>query len=225
MTPPDLKASVLVPLEELVKMESAVAGLQEQHSFAMWLISTIFAQVSGMELEPEESGLLKILSNSLCAAMAQQASTSHGLAAFLVNLRRTHFSKFLHPAVMEGQRTRLMSSPLFSSDLFDQEVLGQVREEFAGDAVTSSNLSFTSWFAKSFLRKHAESSSVSGLATFVVQPASPVVPPTAWTSSAAAPPAKPVARYKGKGGRKGRYFKKKGPAASTSKNKQPDLPK
>ena len=206
-------------------MESALAGMQEQHSFAMWLISTIFAQFSGMELDPEDSELLKNLSTSLCVAMAHQANTSHGLSAFLVNLRRTHFSKFLHPAVMEGQRTRLMSSPLFALDLFDPEVLSQVREEFAGDAVTSGNLSFTSWFAKSFLKKHKESSSVAGLATSVVQPASPVVPPTASTSSAAAPPAKPAARYKGKGGRKGRYFKKKGPAASTSKNKQADLTK
>ena len=162
-----------------------------------------------MELDPEEADLFKGLSSFLCLAMVQQATTSHNLTAFLVNLRRLHYAKFLHPAVMEGQKAKLLSSPIFSPDLFDQEVVAKVQEQFSGNAVTSGNLSVTSWFAKEFLKKQATaSSSVASLAASTPRPGTPLVPPaTASTSSSYTRPAK----QQGKGGwhKKG---KGKGPA-------------
>ena len=158
-------------------MEAALSCQQEMQSFAMWIVSTIFAQVAGMELDPEEADLFKGFSSSLCLAMIHQITSSHHLSAFLVNLRRTHYSKFLHPAVMEGQKAMLLSSPVFSSSLFDPEIVARVQEEFKGDAVTSGNLSMTSWFASEFLKRQASASkSVDSLAATAPRPGTPLVP-------------------------------------------------
>ena len=70
------KANVSVPLEDLVKVEAALSAQQEMQSFAMWIISTIFAQVAGMELDPEEAELFKGFSSSLCLAMIHHLTQS-----------------------------------------------------------------------------------------------------------------------------------------------------
>ena len=156
--------------------------------------------------------------------MVDQASASHGLSV-LVDIRRNHFAKFLHPAILEGQKNSLFSSPIFSADLIDQSVCKRVLEEFSGDAVTSGNLSITSWFAQGFLkRKVSEASSVAGLAAAVGAAASPVVPPGASSSSTPAPPpakAPEKTYYRGKKG-KGQG---KGKPAQTPASQKQDLPK
>ena len=191
------KGNVSVPLEDLVKVEAALSAQQEMQSFALWIISTVFAQVSRMELDPEEVELFKGFSSSLCLSMVHQTTTSHNLSAFLVNLRRSHYAKFLHPAVLEGQKKTLLSSPVFSPDLFDQALVAQVHQQLQGDAVTSSNLSVTSWFAKEVMRKQSLApQSMASRAPKAPLPGSPLVPPV----SASAPKTYVRPKPKGRGG-------------------------
>ena len=58
------KTSVSVPLDDIVHMEASLAAQQEAQSFALWILSTVFTYVSGMELDPEDADLFRNLSSS-----------------------------------------------------------------------------------------------------------------------------------------------------------------
>ena len=51
------KAQVLVNLEDIVKMETALATQQEAQSFVMWLISMVFAEITSLELDIDQAAM------------------------------------------------------------------------------------------------------------------------------------------------------------------------
>ena len=139
-TPVNSSASVLVPLDELKKLELAAINLQEAQSFASWMVSTIFGYARESGFEPPDPSLYSKISSSVSLSLVEQSKIAHAMSACLSTLRRQHFLKHCAPTVTESQKSRLAASSPFSKFLFDPDVLTKVAEEFEGTAATQHHL-------------------------------------------------------------------------------------
>ena len=135
--------SVLIPLKEIVQMENSLLSLQENQSFTLWIISTLFSMIDEAGLTKSDPDLVNQMSESLSMSMVNQTTISHLLTSYMVGRRRDHFISHLPKSVTLSQKRRLAASSPFSENLFDPEVLGRVISEFKGDLTTSAHVAMT----------------------------------------------------------------------------------
>ena len=163
-TPPK-NASVLVPLEELRKLEAAFAQQQEILSFIGWLISAQYRYVDQSGFIPVDKPLYDRLCESLARALEDANRSSFGFSAFINLIKKSHYLQFAAPSVTSGQKGRLTASDPFAELIFDPETLKDVSSEFDNDVTTSSHVTLSKAVSKSLYlsskRKREDSSSSS----------------------------------------------------------------
>ena len=137
---PPKNASVLVPLEELRKLEAAFSHQQEILSFIGWLVSAQYKYVDDSGFVPVDKALYDRLCESLARALEDANRSSFAFSAYTNLLKKSHFLQFAAPSVTSGQKGRLLASDPFSEDLFDPETLKEVSTEFDNDVATTSHV-------------------------------------------------------------------------------------
>ena len=135
--------SVTIPLEEITRVEESLLSLQENQSFSLWIISTLFSMIDEAGLTKSDPDLITQMSESLSLSMVHQTNISHLLTSYMVGRRKDHLISHLPKAVTKSQRRRLAASSPFSTKLFDPEVLDRVISEFNGDMNTSAQYAMT----------------------------------------------------------------------------------
>ena len=137
---PSSSASVLVPLEEVRWLESALIGLEETQSFSFWIVSALVACVKENGFQAPDPALFSRMTSSLSLALVDLAKTAFAMSSFCTLTRRAHFLKHVTLAAIEGQKARLLGSFPFQSDVFDASTLPSVLSEYDGAAATTSHL-------------------------------------------------------------------------------------
>ena len=138
------KGSVFIPLEEITQMESTLMRIQENQSFAMWTISTLFSWLDEAGLTKIDPEMVGQMSNSLSYAMASQCTLSHQISSYLVAQRRDHYLQQLPSTITKSQKNRLAATSPFSKQLFDPELLEKITSDFKADMATSAQVAWTS---------------------------------------------------------------------------------
>ena len=107
--------------------------MQENQSFSLWIISTLFDLLHECGFTYPKPEVLSRMSSSLSSAMVGQSTVAHQMLAYLVTRCREAVLNHV-PPLSYGQRYRLLSTSPFSTSLFDPQVLERVMEEFQNDA-------------------------------------------------------------------------------------------
>ena len=97
-----------------------------------------------------DPALYSRLTSSLSLSLVDQTKAVHSMSAFCAMSRRSHFMKFLNPAVTEGQKARLLGSNPFVDDLFDPFTLSDVISNFEGATATTSHLDVSRAVSRGF---------------------------------------------------------------------------
>ena len=138
------RESLTLPANDVTKIENALISLQENQSFSLWIISSLFNMLHEEGYTSKDPEVLRKMSDTLSSAMVCQSITTHQLTSYMVAQRREQALKHLPLSVSDPQRFRLAASSPFSRDLFDPEVLKEVTEEFKGDVATSAHVAYMS---------------------------------------------------------------------------------
>ena len=213
---PSNNASVLLPLEELRKLEAALVCLQETQSFSHWLVQALMTYVRECGFMPPDPAIYSRLSTSLGLCMVDQTKAALSLSAFCTLTRREHFLKFASPALTDGQKASLRSSEPFARDLFDPAILWKVIADYEGKTLVSSHLDLARSVAKGFFggkRSWGSSSGASGSSASATSSANPPANPESSASLFDAPSKGGGYKSKGKKG-KGRGGQQRGRGAS-----------
>ena len=137
------KSSASVPLEEFSKLENAAIGLQESQSFTSWLVSTLFSYLKDTGYSPPDPQLFRKIISSLSLSIVDQSSIAHWFSIFCSNARKDHLLKHVFPSVSVDQKSQLMASHPFASDLFEETILKKIIEDIRGDTTLSFNMSMS----------------------------------------------------------------------------------
>ena len=134
----------LLPSADLNRIEHMLLNLQDNQSFTLWIISSLFDMLHEEGFTSSKPEVLRKMSQVLSSTMVGQSTMTHQLSSYLVAQRRQRIFDTFQPAVLDLQKQRLAATSPFSENLFDPVVLKEVTEEFKGNIATSAQIAYWS---------------------------------------------------------------------------------
>ena len=122
-----------ISAEDLKNLENALLSIQQNQSFSLWVISTLFIMIHKAGFSGPNADVLSTMSSTLSGSMVNQSTLAHQISAFLVTKRREALLESL-PSLAEVHKNRLTTTTPFSKTLFDQATLESVLEGCEKDA-------------------------------------------------------------------------------------------
>ena len=135
--------SIFFPMDEIIRLEDILKSIQENQSFALWVISTLFCLLDDAGFTNSDPEMIKKMSNSLSFAMVNQCMMTHRVSSYLVARRREHYLNSLSSSIKISQKRKLRSSSPFLEELFDPQILENIISQFKGDTATSAQVALS----------------------------------------------------------------------------------
>ena len=88
-----IREDLTLPSDDVRRIETALITLQENQSFTLWLISSLFNLLHEEGYTSSDPEVLRKISSTLSLAVVNQSTVTHELSSYLVAQRReTHFT-------------------------------------------------------------------------------------------------------------------------------------
>ena len=127
-------------MEDFIKMERALQGLQATQSFSGWLLDGLSKEIKRTGFEPVDPDLFNGINKFLGSSLVEGMNLSSSIFAFLRLKRREYFAEDFPPSLSESQRKSLLSSSLSNNRLFDNDLLLKFADETTTQASASANI-------------------------------------------------------------------------------------
>ena len=127
-------------MDEFVKLEKVLQGLQACQSFVGWMLDALSTEIKRTDFEPVDATLFDGIKKFLGGAMVESMSLSSSLFAFLRLRRREHYARDFPTSLSDEQRKALLSSSLSIEKLFDNALLLEFAEDQSNQASKSANI-------------------------------------------------------------------------------------
>ena len=134
------KSMVAMPMEELIKMERTLQGLQATQSFSSWLLDVLSKEIKRTNFEPVDPDLFNGINRFLGSSLVESMNLSSSMFAFLRIRRREHFAGDFPASLSESQKKALLSSSLSLDKLFDNDLLLEFAEQVTTQESKSANI-------------------------------------------------------------------------------------
>ena len=134
------KSSITLSMDEFLKMEKAVQGLQATQSYVGWMLDVLSKEIRRTDFEPVDPSLWNSINKFLGSSMAETMTLSSSMFAFLRLRRREHFARDLPLSLSEDQRKSLLSASLASEKLFDNDLILNLADRTSEEASKSAHI-------------------------------------------------------------------------------------
>ena len=134
------RSAITIPMDEYLKIEKVLQGLQATQSFASWMLDALSTEIKRTEFEPVEPALFNGINKFLGSSMVESMHLSSSLFAFLRLRRREHFARDFPSSLSDDQRKALLSSSLANEKLFDNSLLLEFTDQHTTQASRSANI-------------------------------------------------------------------------------------
>ena len=139
-----VKETMQFPSEDISRIETRLITLQENQSFTLWLISSLFNLMHEEGYTSSDPEVLAKISDSLSLSMVNQSTLTHELSSYIVAQRREQIFNHLPYTISDVQKQKLASATPFSNEIFDPDTLKEVISEYVNDVATSAQVAFMS---------------------------------------------------------------------------------
>ena len=134
------KSSINIPMEEFLKLEKVLQGLQAVQSFVGWMLDVLSKEIKRTDFEPADPDHFNAINKFLGGSLAETMTLSSSLFAFFRLRRREHFAKDFPATLSDSQRKALLSSSLSLERLFDNDLLLELAQLTSDEASKSANI-------------------------------------------------------------------------------------
>ena len=134
------KSSISFPMEEILKIEKVLQGLQAVQSYGGWMLDVLSKEIKKTGFEPADPELFNAINKFLGGSIAESMTLSSSLFAFFRLRRREHFAKDFPSSLSDSQKKSLLSSPLSIERLFDNNLLLELAQLTSDEASKSANV-------------------------------------------------------------------------------------
>ena len=142
------KSSIKTLMEDHMKLEKALQGLQATQSFSGWLLDGIHKEIRRTNFSPVEPDLFDRMNKFLALSLVEGMNLSSSIFAYLRLHRREHFAAEPPSLLSEGQRKSLLSSSLSNEKLFDNDLILRLAEEIKSEASADANIEMSKTLPK-----------------------------------------------------------------------------
>ena len=135
-----LKQNLRMSLEDHLKLENSMLGLQSTLNFLSWMWDSALQELRESETRPGRPVTFNLINEAASRALLECLQYAYTTSTFLVQQRKSFYVNQLPGLVDSVDRKKLLAEPATTSSLFSQDLVDKMADSLKDNAARKSHM-------------------------------------------------------------------------------------